>query len=120
MGWRAISGRRSAFAGLFIVSLAVQIYFDSLALLIAPFLSSGVAPVRIVALALAYLIALISMGFGPLLLLIAFRVYRGFNELPYVTTPTVASKFCIVCGAQLPLGARFCAECGSNQQKPFP
>jgi len=121
MGWRAMWARRSAFAGLVIISIAVQGAIDVAAFLTAPILEGALKN-------LIFVFPLVQIIVFPLWFLIAFRIYRGFNEPNAALTQPELSKpqedssrvitrkqFCIQCGAELPIGSKFCLKCGSKQ-----
>ena len=124
MGGRVILDRRSAFAGLFLLSMTVSLCLDGLSNLIAPILNCGPPPLK----TSAYAFALIEIIPNALWFLIAFRLYRGFNQERDMTTQaqpetnmqspiaTARKQFCIECGAQLPLGSKLCSECGSKRE----
>ena len=124
MGWRAMSARWSAFAGLVMISIAVQAAIDVAAFLTAPILE-GAGALK----SLVFVFPLVQMIASPLWFLIAFRIYRGFNEPNAAPTQPELSKphedlsgvitrrqFCIQCGAELPIGSKFCLKCGSKQE----
>jgi len=91
MGWRVIADRRSAFAGLFIFLTTVGLCFTEFYYLIGE-KSWG-----------SYAVSLVSLVIGPLFLLIPFRIYWGFNR-------------CVQCGTQVPVGSKFCPNCGIEQE----
>jgi len=110
VGWRVISDRWSAFGGLFILNASVSLYSTALHYLIGEKFS-------------AYVVGLVSLVIGPLLLLIAFRIYWGFNHSDTeaarveVNTAAVISRrrFCPECGTELPPSSKFCPSCGTKQ-----
>ena len=91
MGWRVIADRRSAYAGVFIFYTLVEFCFTESYYLIAE--NSWTS----------YAVILVSLVIGPLFLLIPFRIYWGFNR-------------CVQCGTQVPVGSKFCPNCGIEQE----
>ena len=115
VGWRVMSHRRIAFASLVALTIVVSLCFDAIRFLIAPFIKSGPVPLAIIL--FSYAVALVEILPSPLWLLMAFRIYRGFDSGDVAQQPlrVIEKQFCIACGVELPVGSKFCSECGSRQ-----